>query len=154
MTARTYSEVLGILNMLGEEYINNLPDSLFEFIKSEKDDDYNPIYFIDKSLEEQNICDDALSFITFLNLKYWCDEDEKKVIIKTLKKNDKKFYRINEVNDMFNKFEIESSNFDSEFSKNNLEENDNKLILHKDIHGGINNIFISMKKLLKKFLRR
>ena len=42
-----YSEVYGVLEMLGEEYINAIPKKMYTFIKENRDKSYNPIYDID-----------------------------------------------------------------------------------------------------------
>ena len=36
-----YSEVYAILNMLGKEYINKLPNDIYNIIKEEKSTEYN-----------------------------------------------------------------------------------------------------------------
>jgi len=104
MVQTVYSEVYSILNMLGEEYIDKLPPKLVEFIEKEKVASYSPVYTLDKSIEEQNISEDALAMITFFNLKYWCQADEKEELLKILQRNEKQYKmfmatKINTIND-------------------------------------------------------
>ena len=73
-----YSEVYGILNLLGNSYISKLPKKLYELIKNEKKDDYTPIYTLDKPLNEQNVKIEAISMIALFHLNYWCDTEEEK----------------------------------------------------------------------------
>ena len=80
----TYSEVYGILNMLGEDYISKLPSSLYDIIKKEKSNEYNPTYSMDVALENQNISKKALSMIALFHLNYWCNSDEEKQELRTL----------------------------------------------------------------------
>ena len=54
-TKETYSEVYQILNLLGNEYINKLPKSLFNMLEEKRDINYNPKYTDDIPLNKQNI---------------------------------------------------------------------------------------------------
>lgn len=82
-----YNEVYYILHILGEKYINKIPPKLYTFIESNTD--LKEIDYIDKS---KNIADqvqnDTITFISYLNLEYWCDENEKERLLKVYKNND------------------------------------------------------------------
>ena len=41
---RAYSELYAILQMLGKEYIDKIPEKIYKTIEKRKDDTYNPIY--------------------------------------------------------------------------------------------------------------
>ena len=86
-TEKTYSEVYGILNMLGKEYISKLPSSLYNMIEGEKSDEYNPQYSESTTLKEQNISKKALSMIALFHLNYWCNSDKEKKELKELFNN-------------------------------------------------------------------
>lgn len=77
-TQEMYSEVYNILNMLGESYINKLPKNLYDMIKEEKSESYNPQYILTMNLSEQNIKRDTLAMISLFHLKYWCSSNEEK----------------------------------------------------------------------------
>lgn len=83
----TYSEVYGILNMLGENYIKRLPNSLYKMIRESKSLTYNPQYSKEISLNEQNIKRESLSMIALFHLNYWCNSNEEKEQLKQLLKN-------------------------------------------------------------------
>jgi len=68
-TQEIYSEVYSILNLLGESYIKKLPVSLFNMIKEEKRQDYNPKYDSKINLEQQNIKRETLSMIALIVAK-------------------------------------------------------------------------------------
>lgn len=88
----TYSEVFGMLNMLGEGFINKLPEKLFNMIKEEKSSTYNPKYISDKSLSEQNVKRESLAMIALIHLNYWCEtEEEKNELRAILNENEKKY---------------------------------------------------------------
>ncbi len=90
-TQEIYSEVYSILNLLGESYIKKLPVSLFNMIKEEKRQDYNPKYDSEINLEQQSIKRETLSMIALFHLNYWCNSDEEKNELKTLfKTNEEK----------------------------------------------------------------
>ena len=90
-TQEIYSEVYSILNLLGESYIKKLPVSLFNMIKEEKRQDYNPKYDAEINLEQQSIKRETLSMIALFHLNYWCNSDEEKNELRTLfKTNEKK----------------------------------------------------------------
>lgn len=90
-TQEIYSEVYSILNLLGESYIKKLPVSLFNMIKEEKRQDYNPKYDLKINLEQQNMKRETLSMIALFHLNYWCNSDEEKNELKTLfKTNEEK----------------------------------------------------------------
>ena len=90
-TREIYSEVYSILNLLGESYIKKLPVSLFNMIKEEKRQDYNPKYDSEINLEQQSIKRETLSMIALFHLNYWCNSDEEKNELKTLfKTNEEK----------------------------------------------------------------
>ena len=90
-TKEIYSEVYSVLNMLGEKYISKIPKSLFNFIKQEKNNDYNPVYSKNVLLSKQKIKRKSLSLIAIMHLNYWCDtEEEKKELKEIFKKNQEK----------------------------------------------------------------
>lgn len=99
----TYSEVYGVLNMLGDSFINKLPEKLVNMIKEEKSSTYNPKYIPNKSLTEQNIKRETLAMITLLHLNYWCEtEDEKNELRAILNENEKKYQE--EISKKYNPF--------------------------------------------------
>ena len=82
-----YSEVYGVLQSLGEKYIEKLPQSVFEFIEKNGKDKYK-LYDMSIPLSRQNISKKALSLICSFHLRYWCiNENEEMVIKDIIKKN-------------------------------------------------------------------
>ena len=97
----TYSEVYGILNMLGENYIKRLPNSLYEMIRDSKSLTYNPQYNKEISLNEQNIKRESLSMIALFHLNYWCNSNEEKEQLKQLFKNNEEKHQA-EIREIYN----------------------------------------------------
>ena len=90
-TKEMYSEVYGILETLGEKYINKLPKDLYELIKSSKSNSYSPKYDLDTLSQDKSIKRESLSMIALFHLNYWCDTEAEKQELKELfKKNDEK----------------------------------------------------------------
>ena len=91
-TKEIYSEVNGVLNMLGENYINKLPKSLYNMVISEKLDFYNPTYDGTIALDKQNIKRESISMIALFHLNYWCEnETEKNELRQLFKENEDKY---------------------------------------------------------------
>ena len=73
-----YSEVYQVLNLLGNEYIDKLPKSLFNMLEEKRNINYEPKYTEDLPLNKQNIKKEALSIIALLHLNYWCENVKEK----------------------------------------------------------------------------
>ena len=86
-TKDIYSEVYQILNMLGNDYIDKLPTSLYNMLKEKRNIDYNPKYIIDTPLNEQNIKKESISVVALLHLNYWCEDEEEKLELKKILKD-------------------------------------------------------------------
>lgn len=85
---KTYSEVYGIINMLGEYYKNKLPQKLYNLIENERDKQYTPVYTLERAIENQNIEKRSMAMVMLLHLNYWCEtENEKQQIKAILEKN-------------------------------------------------------------------
>lgn len=112
-TQEIYSEVYSILNLLGKSYIKKLPVSLFNMIKEEKRQDYNPKYDSKINLEQQNIKRETLSMIALFHLNYWCNSDEEKNELKTLFKTNEEKHQA-EIREKYNP--------DNLFKKHSLEQ--------------------------------
>ncbi len=84
-----YSEVYEILNILGDEYINKIPPKLYKEFKEKRKKGYKPqIITQDGKIDDSKISTDAIAIFTFLNIKYFLEDDEdKKRLISILKKN-------------------------------------------------------------------
>ena len=86
--ANAYSEVYGVLKILGPKYINRIPKKLYSLIEENREKSYNPIFDLTIPLSKQNISKEGTSFICLLHYNYWCtSEEEKSKINKILKYN-------------------------------------------------------------------
>ena len=88
-TKEIYSEVYQVLKLLGNEYIDKLPKSLFNMLEEKRDIHYNPKYTENIPLNKQNINKETISIIALLHLNYWCEnENEKHELNQILKNNE------------------------------------------------------------------
>ena len=89
---KAYSEVDEFLETLGSTYKNQIPISLRNYIKSEKDINYKKYIDLDTPISNQNLMKETLEIIAFLNLKYWCKSEEEKQRLKCIyKKNEEEY---------------------------------------------------------------
>lgn len=97
LTATTriaYAQVDSFLDMLEEKYVKMVPRNIRYFIKQEKDtrDEFRVVP--DVPIKQQNLNDEALALIAYLNLNYWCqDQSEREKLIEKYKENDEKYER-------------------------------------------------------------
>lgn len=92
---RMYSQVYGILQMLGEEYINKIPSKLYNLIKEERMEEYSPKYSIDDDIQKQDISTEAMAIIALIHLNYWCEtEKEKDELRELFKRNEEEYIKL------------------------------------------------------------
>lgn len=151
---KSYSEVFAILNILGNEFIDKIPNELYEFIKNERDIEYEPdILTTEGILDEKKISKEAIAIFAVLNLKYIVsNEKDKKEMLNIFHENEIKYQlelqKKYDSNNIFSKDEI-----DTEVKKdNNIENGENSLLLNcketiwKKFLNKIKNIFNRVKK--------
>ena len=80
-------EVEYILRKLDDEYINKIPQEVWDYINKNKDKNYVFEYDNDKILSEQNLNIDTISILTYINMEYLLEEESKRELL-TLLKND------------------------------------------------------------------
>lgn len=71
MNSTSYSELYGILLMLGKSYISKLPPEIIKKIENEKNLNYNPEYYSINDIEDKNISNVTLEILSQLYLEYW-----------------------------------------------------------------------------------
>lgn len=97
----SYTEVSYILDILGEEYKNKLPEKILKLIYTNKNDDYKINLNFDITKNNINISRNALIIISILNLKYWEYDELKKDKLKNLYAKNEKIYQ-NKINNYKN----------------------------------------------------
>lgn len=127
-TKEIYSEVYQVLNLLGNEYIDKLPSSLFRMVKEKRDSNYVPQYREEIPLNKQNIKKETLAIIALLYLNYWCENEKEKLEIKQiLNKNEQKHQQ-----ELRNKYNPEDIFKKRKFNQKNIEQNQVSMIEYKE----------------------
>ena len=118
-TKEIYSEVYQVLNLLGNEYINKLPNSLLNMLKEKRNTNYNPQYIEDIPLNKQNIRKETLAIIALLHLNYWCDNEKEKLELKQILKNHEDKYQ-QELRNKYNSEDIFKKHIQENIVKNQV----------------------------------
>lgn len=85
-----YAEIDEILNLLDNELVEKIPDSLRQVFKDNKSIEHKINIDINKPLEEQNLNRKTFVILSNLYLHFWCnDEKEKKEFLDSFKENDR-----------------------------------------------------------------
>ena len=142
-TQEIYSEVYSILNLLGKNFINKLPKSLYEMIKKEKSSSYNPQYKANVKLEEQNIKRESLSMIALFHLNYWCESEEEKQELKSIFLENEEKYQA-EIREKYNPDNLFKKSRVDTYQEESTTENEVAMVEYKE-----ENIF---KKFINKII--
>ena len=81
-------EVDCILKKLDDEYINKIPQEVWDFITENKDENYFFKYDDNKTLAEQNLSIDTISILTYINMEYLLEEEAKRELLDLLKNDE------------------------------------------------------------------
>ena len=73
-------EVDEILNYLSEEELMKIPEDIRQVIKENKDKEYTWNYNEEKLLKEQNVCRDTIAILSYLNMEYLLNEQQKELM--------------------------------------------------------------------------
>lgn len=80
-------EVYIVLNHLKRSDYEKIPKSLIDLINENKDDEYIWNYDESKDLKNQDINRDALAILSYINMKYLLNDEQKKFIQKIHNEN-------------------------------------------------------------------
>lgn len=140
-TKEIYSEVYQVLNLLGNEYIDKLPKSLFNMLREKRNINYEPKYTEDLPLNKQNIKKETLSIIALLHLNYWCENENEKNELKQIFKNNEDNYQ-NELREKYNPDNIFKKHIQENIVKNEVSLVEYKESIFKRLINKIKSIFI------------
>ena len=145
--AKMYSEVYQILEELGDEYKNLIPEKLYKLIKTNRLKNYDPKISFNTPLTEQDINKQTTAFLCMLHYNYWCkDETERNVIDEILEHNEnekrEKYFKYQE------NFDTKKINNKMRMPKNNSD--CNALIIEEN-KNWINKMVNRLKRLFGKF---
>ena len=155
---RAYSELYAILQMLGKEYIDKIPEKIYIAIESRKDDTYNPVYNDMEEVLEGRVKRKTVSMLALLDYNYFSTTETDRMYMRyILEENEKKYrkekneYKIVNIDEDQKKVddnikEIEQINNDN---YNNI--NKNEMIEYKEsgIKKLFNNIIVKIKEIFR-----
>ena len=83
-------EVDEILNYLSEKDLLKIPEEIRNAIKENKDKEYVWKYDETKNLDEQEVSRDTIAMLSYLNVEYLLNEEQKKLMEEIYEINEKK----------------------------------------------------------------
>ena len=133
--ANMYAEVFEILGCMNKQEVMRIPVNILEFIKQERSKTYQTR--IDKYdlFNPDNIDTRTLNFLAWLMMDYMANDEQRKILIKKAKENDRK-----REEEKIQKFKIE------EIKKEQNRKNDE--IIQNEIDGQENTMIVVKKELL------
>lgn len=84
---RMFVEINEIFKYMDSKILNKIPSDIREKFGNVKESSYKFEYDIAKTLNEQKISEDTKNMISYLYIKYCCDEENKKDILGKIKAN-------------------------------------------------------------------
>lgn len=84
------TETYEIITNMGNEYINKIPKEIWRIIRENRNEDYNFSYDSSKRLSKQNIKKATITLLSYINLNYWCNSEERKELKEIYKRNEQK----------------------------------------------------------------
>ena len=75
-------EVYEVLKYLSEDDYRKIPKSIIEAIKQNKDKNYTWNYDITKKLKNQDLCDDTIAILSYINMNYLLNDKQKEFVNK------------------------------------------------------------------------
>lgn len=83
-------EVDEVLNHLSKENLDKIPDEIKNLIKENKDKDYVWYFDENKPLKDQNLSRDTIAFLSYLNMEYLLNKEQKSFMEQIHRYNEQK----------------------------------------------------------------
>lgn len=81
-------EVEAVLERLEDKYKKKIPLEIWEYIKKNKDTTYDFYFDDNKPLENQKLNIDTIAMLTYINMEYLLDEEQKKEMLRLLREDE------------------------------------------------------------------
>lgn len=139
--AKCLVELDEVLNHLSVENLKKIPEEIRNGIKKQKDKEYIWIYDEDKKLSEQKLDRNTVAILSYLNMEYLLNDEQKEFM--------KKIHLLNE--QKIEKEKVQKYNMEKIFTNkdDNNSKNENKMIEVKEEHW-YTKIFKCIKNIFKK----
>ena len=147
-------EVDEILNFLNRDELKKIPKNVRQLIKDNKDTEYVWKYSEEKPLKDQNLSRDTIALLSYLNMEYILNDEQKQIMKEYQELNEKKQEqeRIKKYNpdDLFKKHEVSNNIITNE---NESKENNN-LPVKIEKESFISRVINMIKNFCKKTRRK
>ena len=80
--SKRFVEVDEILNYLSEADYKKIPTDIIDYIKRNKDNTYTWKYDTTKKLKDQNVSDDTIAILSYLNMEYLLNNKQREFMEK------------------------------------------------------------------------
>lgn len=107
-------EVDEILNHLSQSDYDKIPEEIKDAIKENKDREYQWEYNETKKLKDQNVNDETIAILSYINMEYLLNEEKKAFV--------EKIHKINDKTNIQNEVLTETKSNKELFVKNNKEQ--------------------------------
>lgn len=87
-------EVSVILNHLNKSDYDKIPKEVIDRIEKNKDTEYIWYYDEKKDLKDQKVSKDTIAILSYINMKYLLNEEQRKFVEEVFKENQKKIENI------------------------------------------------------------
>ena len=145
--ARALSEIDFILKNTDENLQKKIPQSFWNYIEENKDEEYQVTIDMNIPLENQNIREDTINLMAIVYRNYFCTLDEKKEYDEILNQNEQKYQ--------------ENYSYENLFKSNKVEEQvqkeqqtENVQIIEYKEENIFNRILNKIKSILNVFLKK
>lgn len=81
-------EVEAVLERLEDKYKKKIPLEIWEYIKQNKDTTYDFYFDDNKPLENQKLNIDTIAMLTYINMEYLLNEEQKKEMLRLLREDE------------------------------------------------------------------
>ena len=78
--SKRFVEVDEILNYLSEADYKKIPTDIIDYIKRNKDNTYTWKYDTTKKLKDQNVSDDTMAILSYLNMEYLLNNEQRELM--------------------------------------------------------------------------
>lgn len=87
-----YAEVLAILDALGDTYKSRVPKEILDTFEKKKDKTCRKAY--DRNDVNPDLSHEALAVIAWLNMEYWCDDEQEKARLRAVYDRNEKLEKL------------------------------------------------------------
>lgn len=134
---KRFVEVYEILKQMSPESVMKIPKDIRNYIRDNRDEEYIWNYDKTKDFKNQNINEDTLVMLAYLNTEYMLDENQKQIM--------KQIYKVNQ--QKLEKQKGKKFNSDGLFKKSKNKE-EKEIVEYKE------SLFMKIKKMFKKLFQK